>query len=67
MPQWGETVASELYDHAADDDLAEGWSQRGENANLVDDAHADVRAQMRASLFAGWNASRPAAAVKRGW
>eukprot|EP00756_Hemistasia_phaeocysticola_P024465 Hpha_TRINITY_DN1594_c0_g1::TRINITY_DN1594_c0_g1_i1::g.57146::m.57146/K01136/IDS; iduronate 2-sulfatase len=57
-PLWNEIVGEELYDHEGDDGMdTDGF----ENVNLVDDAHADVRAQMRASLFAGWKASRPAA------
>ena len=35
VPQWDRTVGSELYDHSAADDLADGWTQRGENANLA--------------------------------
>ena len=55
-PIWDAVVGEELYDHDGDDGMdTDGF----ENVNLVDDAHADVRAQMRASLFAGWEASKP--------
>ena len=55
-PIWDAVVGEELYDHDGDDGMdTDGF----ENVNLVDDAHADVRAQMRASLFAGWKASKP--------
>ena len=55
-PNYYEIVGEELYDHEGDDGMdTDGF----ENVNLVDDTHADVRAQMRASLFAGWKASKP--------
>ena len=53
---WDAVVGEELYDHEGDD----GRDTDGfENVNLVDDAHADTRAQMKASLLAGWRASKP--------
>ena len=55
-PKWSQVVGEELYDHLDDDGMN---TDRFENVNLVDDAHADVRAQMKASLLAGWRASKP--------
>ena len=44
MPRWDSAVASELYDHTAVDDLTDGWSQRGENANLAEARPAESAA-----------------------
>ena len=44
MPQWSEVAGVELYDHAAPDDLSDGWTQRGENVNLAEARPAEVQA-----------------------
>lgn len=44
MPQWDVAVGSEMYDHSAADDLADGWSQRGENVNLVEARPVEAQA-----------------------
>jgi arylsulfatase A-like enzyme len=56
-PIWDQVVGEELYDHQGDDGRD---TDAFENVNLLDDAHADVRAQMKASLMVGWRASKPA-------
>lgn len=46
MPQWDAAVGAELYDHSGGDEsnYADGWTQRSENANLVDSRPAEAAA-----------------------
>ena len=62
MPQWSETVASELYDHSSADDLEELWSERTENANLVQARPAEA-AMLRHRLRAHFDATLTMAAA----
>ena len=62
MPQWDEATGAELYDHSAGDefDYADGWTQRGENANLVDARPAEAAA-LRHRLITHFDATLRAA------